>query len=285
MGWTFRISEHARYQKEAWFITLTYDQDNVPLLDNNTGEIVRGMDKNCQDRYETLDYQDLTTFINSVKKAQNRAVREARSESRSPGEAFNDYVPSYYAVGEYGGQYGRPHYHIIMFNIWENIAQETRLEKIWKKGRIETEALNPALIHYATGYIHEKSKYIRGKQVKPKMQCSKGIGEQYVIRNKQFHKDNLNPWIWFNGYKIAMPDYYKDKIFTEEEKEAINKKIMEFHNVEDPRMETYVDKTRTRVEDKRLIFSESTTDVPRQTQEQAQWEHSINYRSKKRNKL
>ena len=43
VGWTFRISEEAKHSKEAWFITLTYDQENVPLITSETGEFVRGM--------------------------------------------------------------------------------------------------------------------------------------------------------------------------------------------------------------------------------------------------
>ena len=265
VGWTFRISEEAKHSKEAWFITLTYDQENIPLLNHETGELERGMENNRSNMCESLDHSDLTTFINSVKKAQIRDYKKLRDEARSPSEALRQPGIKYYAVGEYGGTYGRPHYHIIMFNLWQHIAREDRLDKIWKKGKVQTESLSPALIHYATGYIHEKSKYIRGKQIKPKMYCSKGIGKDYIKRNKQWHKNLLNPWIWFNGYKIGMPQYYKDKIFTEAEMEKVNEKIMEFQ-------------------------SKSEGNDPPPLHEQTrdsrkQWEHSLNTRTRKRNKL
>lgn len=233
VGWTFRISEHARHSKEAWFITLTYDQENIPLLDYETGELVRGMDKNRSDMCESLDASDLRRFLTSVKKAQVRAYKEVMENTLSPSEVVQKPELKYFAVSEYGGKLGRPHYHIIIFNLWSDLAREDRLLKIWKKGKVETEALNPALIHYATGYLFEKNKYLKGRQQKPKMWVSKGLGEQYVKRNKKFHKDNLNPWIWFNGYKIAMPQYYKEKIFTLEEIETINAKLMEHHSESD----------------------------------------------------
>lgn len=236
VGWTFRVSEESKQAKEAWFITLTYDNENIPLWDTMYDTFYRGMQNNSSNRYESLNDKDLITFINSVKKAQARAVKEVAKNSLSPAEALAPRRPKYYAVGEYGSQYGRPHYHIIFFNIWESIANEINLEKIWKKGRVETESISPALIHYATGYIHEKSSYKKSYQQKPKMYCSKGIGEDYIKRNKKWHKDLLNPWIWFNGYKIGMPKYYKDKIFTSEELEIIQEKLSQFHAQEEPVM-------------------------------------------------
>lgn len=230
VGWTFRLTEHARHQKEAWFITLTYDQENIPLLDYETGEIVRGMQNNRSNMCESLDAEDLRKFLTGLKKRQLRAYNEYMQETQSPSEVIKKPKLSYFAVSEYGGKLGRPHYHIILFNLWEHLAAETKLETLWKKGKVETESLNPALIHYATGYLFEKNKYIKGKQQRPKLWASKGIGEQYVKRNYKFHQDNLNPWIWFNGYKIAMPQYYKDKIFTQAQLDIINQKLLDYHN-------------------------------------------------------
>lgn len=254
VGWTFRVTEEAKHQKEAWFITLTYAQETIPLLDTTTGEIVRGMENNRQNMCESLNDGDLITFINSVKKAQAREWKSLQRKDIVKPEI------RYYAVGEYGEQFGRPHYHLIVFNLWESLANEIRLEKIWKKGRVETEALSPALIHYATGYIYEKNKYIKERQTKPRMYCSKGIGKQYIERNKKWHKELLNPWIWFNGYKIGMPKYYRDKIFNEEEKEIIIQKMLSHYENNQDELKT-----------SKQYYGE-----------RKQSEYSINYRSKKR---
>lgn len=261
VGWTFRISEQAKHSKEAWFITLTYDEENIPIL-SAEGEILRGSDKNRSDRMESLDVEDVVRFINSVKKRQKRTYRDFINTALTPSEAIAEPKISYYLVGEYGGKYGRPHYHLIVFNLWQSIAKELELEKIWKKGRIETESANPRLIHYITGYLHEKSDYVKDKQVKPFMRCSKGLGEQYVQRAKKYHKDTLNPWIWFNGHKIAMPQYLRDKIFTESENEIIKQKIQEWN---------------TKEEEPPLLEETKHS--------RKQWEHTINYRSRQNRKF
>lgn len=220
VGWTFRISEEARHSKEAWFITVTYDQEKLPIIDHSTGELFRGTENLRSERRETLLKRDIYKFIASLKKNQYRLWAENKHLEKPK--------IKYYLVGEYGGKYGRPHYHLIIFNLWQNVAIETELEKIWQKGRIETEPANPALIHYITGYLFEKSDYIKGEQERPFMSCSNGLGKQYIEKNKAYHKAGLIPYIHFNGHKIGMPKYYKDRIFNDEEKQIIQSKIAEY---------------------------------------------------------
>ena len=261
VGWTFRLSEESKESKTAWFITLTYNQESVPLWDAAYGYMVRGMDNNASNRCESLNDHDAITFLNSVKKAQNRAIKEVLKQAKAPAEALAERRPKYYLVGEYGGRYGRPHYHIILFNVWQSVANETRLEEIWQKGTVDVQPISPANIHYVTGYVHEKNHYMRERQKRPRMYCSNGIGEDYVKKNKKWHKDLLNPWVWFNGYKIALPKYYKDKIFTSAELEKVNQKLQEHYdlNPKEPPSNHYGDRRQS--------------------------EYSINSRTKKHKKL
>ena len=50
------------------------------------------------------------------------------------------------------------------------------------------------------------------------------IGHGYIKRNYHWHIDNLNSYVIQNGYKKAIPRYYKDKIFQDLDKEALTNK-------------------------------------------------------------
>lgn len=55
---------------------------------------------------------------------------------------------------------------------------------------------------------------------------SKGIGRQYINRMKNYHEGSIetNFYPYFQ-FKIGLPRYYKDKLFTKEEKEEIAAKV------------------------------------------------------------
>jgi len=56
---------------------------------------------------------------------------------------------------------------------------------------------------------------------------SKGLGSNYITEAMiKWHKNNLEQRMYVpieNGKKIAMPRYYKDKMYNEEEKDKISK--------------------------------------------------------------
>jgi len=74
----------------------------------------------------------------------------------------------YYAVGEYGEQTLRPHYHICVFNFPQCFRGKTdltkkwccdtceRVKKDWGKGAIEIQPLEPAAAAYVAGYVTKK---------------------------------------------------------------------------------------------------------------------------------
>ena len=85
------------------FVTLSYNEDFLPVVtveDPLTGEMIQ---------HETLCKAELQAFLKSLnyhhEKATGRKVR-------------------YLAAGEYGGQFGRPHYHLVLFGITHQLAYE-----------------------------------------------------------------------------------------------------------------------------------------------------------------
>lgn len=60
-------------------------------------------------------------------------------------------------------------------------------------------------------------------------QCSHYIGLDYINNPEvvNYHKTTLNTTVMIDGIKYAMPRYYRDKIFDDEDKETIRKNAEE----------------------------------------------------------
>lgn len=92
--WANRMMLELEYHNDAYFITLTYDNDYIPrspVLDNSTGEYL-------YDSF-SLRKRDIQTFFKHLRKH------------------FPDCKIRYYAAGEYGSTTIRPHYHAIVYGL------------------------------------------------------------------------------------------------------------------------------------------------------------------------
>lgn len=246
--WSIRLNEEMRISESAYFLTLTYDDDHIKykhkqgqktytfiqLMKLAKKESIAGVD------IETLDKFDLQNF--------NKRLRKFQSEHTETKIRF-------YAVGEYGTETQRPHYHGIYFNLSKTTAEN--IEKIWKNGQIMAVVATPASIHYVTKYVINKTSQEYEKQGKHPpfalMSRNKGIGYNYVKRTKDYHKQTQNAFHTNGDITTNLPKYYKDKIFTEEEKKKIAEKNMELaaiksgkkepplkHETEDQRKQIYL---------------------------------------------
>lgn len=98
--WAYRCMLELEYHDEAHFVTLTYNDDHIPVSaygDPSTGEAI--------DAY-TLDKRDFQLFMKRLRKA------------------FPDDDIRYYACGEYGSSTFRPHYHAIIYGLHLDDLQE-----------------------------------------------------------------------------------------------------------------------------------------------------------------
>ena len=86
--WAMRIKHEESLWDRNCFITLTYEDKHLPRKGNST----------------TLIKKDFQDFMKRL---------------REPNESLDWEPPKpirYYHCGEYGDQFGRPHYHAILFN-------------------------------------------------------------------------------------------------------------------------------------------------------------------------
>lgn len=180
--WADRIMLESEQYTFNCFITLTYDDIHMPLL-------------NVDDRMVgTLVKRDLQLFMKRLRK--DLYPRKIR----------------FFACGEYGSKTNRPHYHIIIFNYFPEDAMKwsenddyvlyrsKRIERLWNKGQSVVGSLVPTSARYVASYMLKKQ-YETTKEYKvqaPFITMSKrpGLGMNYYLS----HKDDI-----LNGSMIYPP--------------------------------------------------------------------------------
>jgi hypothetical protein len=197
-GWSYRLVKEGEISNTALFVTLTYNTDSVPIT---------------QKGFMNLDKTHVQKFMKRLRKLTNEKIK-------------------YYAVGEYGSIKMRPHYHLILFN-----ADSEKINRAWalnnhEIGTIYIGSVNEASIGYTLKYMSKKGKIPMHKnddRQKEFSLMSKGLGKNYITENMiKWHKNILNERMYIpmkDGKKIAMPRYYKDKIYNEKEKTSVAESI------------------------------------------------------------
>lgn len=186
-GWVFRLQQEDKRSFSSHFVTLTYDTHSVPISENG---------------FKTLKKSDLQNFFKRLR------LLCPTTEVK------------YYAVGEYGDEHKRPHYHAIIFNVLDT----TRFQKAWtldgkQIGNVHVGQVTNASIAYTLKYIDKKGyerKFAADDRLKEFAVMSKKLGENYLTDSiKKYHNADLNRnYITLqDGHKIALPRYYRSKIY------------------------------------------------------------------------
>lgn len=204
-GWSFRLMQEDRVSETAYFITLTYDAKYVPIT--KKGFMSLGERNQLLSGKSPKKARDLQLFFKRLRKANTHHGREIK----------------YYAVGEYGEESFRPHYHIIIFNVDINTVEPS-----WGMGDVHYGFVSEASVGYTLKYI-SKPKRIpvhRNDDRVPEFSImSKGLGLSYIkpaIFN--WHHADAENRMYCNlkdGKKIAMPRYYKQKLYSDELRKKI----------------------------------------------------------------
>lgn len=228
--WAFRIGYEIKRSQTAHFITLTYANENLPLL----------RDEQTKATYMVLNKPDIQHFHKLLKQAQNRQFKK----DKKPRSFRDKWKIKYYAVGEYGTKGQRPHYHSIIFNIHPDVMRKIKYGEIWTKGEIHRGEVNDSTIQYTAKYVIDakRPEWTYDPRPKPFATMSKGIGEAYIEKRKQWHTDADRLYVsGKGGIKIRMPRYYKDKIFNETERARIGKMAAEEQEkLEDKKIEELI---------------------------------------------
>lgn len=186
-SWVFRMMEEDKVSSSSYFVTLTYDTNNVPMSDHG---------------YMTLCKKDFQDFMKRLR--WNTCVRGIK----------------YFACGEYGSTNYRPHYHAILFNVPDPDAIVTA----WGKGDVHVGLVSSDSIAYTLKYMDKPPAkgriFYRDDRVREFPLMSKGLGKSYLTDAMvKYHRADFDRLYCTKpgGFKIALPRYYKERIFSSDE--------------------------------------------------------------------
>lgn len=196
--WSMRLSQELKIASSASFLTLTYDDENLPKTLKLLGKDKKGSLPFDNDFkvVDCLDKNHLQKYFKRVRKLTPKL--------------------KYYAVGEYGSVTKRPHYHAIVFNADPEVLADKWEEGITHQGTVTDES-----IKYVTKYLINEE--LVDNPIKPFAIMSKGLGKIYLKHATKFHKRNFTLRVDPKGDdKSLIPRYYSDKIFSKAEKELLS---------------------------------------------------------------
>lgn len=177
-SWAFRLQTESENWPFRYFLTLTYDTLSLPISPNG---------------WATLRKKDVQDFMKVIRK--HAKVK-------------------YYYVGEYGTKRKRPHYHMIL--LADTKIDDIIIEK-WHHGLVHFGKAEEGSIYYTIQYYDKGNWYKFGDnddRVPEFSNMSKGLGlKQSIIEYISTRHDK--PYIYSNGKKIAIPRYYRKKLFEQ----------------------------------------------------------------------
>lgn len=226
--WAIRCMLESKNYEFNYFLTLTYDNMNVPIstyqevmCDESTGEVLNIVDLDSL----TLAPDHLTKFMKDL-----RRYYEYH---------FNHYGIRFFACGEYGDRTGRPHYHILIFNLpifdlellkksssGFNLYYSPTLSQIWDKGHLLIGDVTFQSCAYVARYVVKKHKgmdahlYSDRSQVAPFVRMSRRPGiasEDYFQNGDKYYKyDELFITDGKGDVLKLKPPKYFDRLYSEE---------------------------------------------------------------------
>lgn len=202
-AWALRIVAESKMHKNNCFITLTYDDDNVPSD-------------------HSLNYSHFQKFMRTLRKRTGMPIR-------------------FFMCGEYGDSFDRPHYHALLFGFdfsgdrvksnsiysSNDVYRSELLERCWTRGFSSIGELNYATARYCAAYVVKKvngdladDHYMRvlpstGECVwlQPefaRMSLKPGIGESFV---REYYRELVvHDGMVVGGKVKRLPKYFDEKI-------------------------------------------------------------------------
>ena len=193
--WRVRLEEELR-SNFGYFTTLTVSPEGIKEIEKQTG-------LNWEENPNEIATKAIRLFLERVRKDTGKSVK-------------------HWCVTELGEKKDRIHLHGIFFG--QKTAELIR--KHWKYGFVFIgDYCNSRSVNYMTKYMLKVD--IKHPTFKQIVLASSGIGAGYMDRldylwqKQNYRTINVATYTFRNGTKMAMPKYYKNKIFTEKEKEVM----------------------------------------------------------------
>lgn len=228
--WTQRLKHEIQTSNYiASFITLTYRDDELPLLHNGDYEFINYSD--------SVDYDIIDKAIKHAEPSTKQKIvvgsyfggippANGSTLSKSDAKQFCDKLTKrfrrkygklplkYICAGEYGDLH-RPHLHLIIVGL--PASERTMVYEAWNKGRIDIQPVGNGAIRYTLSYIDKQvfgadEQYASYGDFQPPF-ClfSKGIGVKWIEKNidkfDKFGKITFGK----SGKSYTLNPYYRRK--------------------------------------------------------------------------
>ena len=201
-NWQVRLQEEIKHNKNGKFVTLTFSNESIAEISKD----IKGIDGYNLDN--EIATKAVRRFLERWRKKYKKSVK-------------------HWLVTELGGN-GTENIHLHGV-IWTNESAE-EINKIWKYGftwvgdKKNGGYVNEKTINYIVKYVNKIDE--KHKEYNSKILTSAGIGKGYIERidskkNMYNGKETKETYTTRQGIKIALPIYYRNKIYTEEEKEKL----------------------------------------------------------------
>lgn len=197
-SWQIRLLEEVKGNKlPAYFITFTFSNEEYRKL-NNEIKGVYGYDRDNE-----IAVLAIRRFLENWRSKHKKSVR-------------------HWLVTELGGN-GTENIHIHGI-IWTDKGAD-EIKKFWKYGFSDTgKYVSEKTVNYIVKYIGKTDE--KHKEYKPKICTSAGIGKAYTekigAKKHQYIKGKTREeYVNQQGHKMNLPIYYKNKLYTEDERERL----------------------------------------------------------------
>lgn len=194
-GWSVRLQEEIRTDTKGVFVTLTFSTES--LL-----ELAKDIEVEGYERDNQICIKATRLFLERWRKRTGKSVK-------------------HWLITELGhGRTEHVHMHGIIFT-----SEREWIEKTWKYGFVYVgKYVNSKTVNYCVKYMTKVD--AEHKFYIPKVLSSKGIGSNYtnrseVIKNRFRGENTEETYRVPNGKKLNLPVYYRNKIYTEEEREEL----------------------------------------------------------------
>lgn len=212
MDWSTRMMHEASLWEDNYFLTPTYDENNLP-----------------SDR--SLIYRHFQLFMKKIRKH------------------FTGLTIRFVVAGEYGEQLQRPHFHAIIYNLpltdlelysnngGNKLYTSALIEKLWTFGGVKIGEVNATTCKYVAGYM---LKELKSKNWEIEYTTLPDENGEIIKRTKPFNHMSTRPGIgkaWFEkhskdcfpsdfliveGKKVPVPGYY-DLLYSRDYPEEFEK--------------------------------------------------------------
>lgn len=212
-SWCFRLFQELKGRPTAFFATFTYNEENVPNRLYDTKHLSRYHTEN----FNVLSKEHASQLILDLQTNLRRLTHSKKSLVR------------YYLIGEYGDKCdithgtNRPHYHALLYfpkGVSKELAK-TIINNSWNYGFIDIDNVTFADINYVAKHQFKECKgndYQRKfAPIFAKMSRFKGgLGSCYLPFLQRLKPSRLTKlYVLLNGFKIAVPQFYRKKLFPE----------------------------------------------------------------------